>query len=375
MKKKILFLHPGPIYRPDLPEIKDKYLMLSKDFAGVILSWTDDKEFRCYKIGSFIFCGLKKAKGAYLGKLKLALAMFIHGLTLHRRESFDVIICYDPMFTGTIGVLLKFLTGCKLIIEVNNSDILLAISLNREKRIRTKIKTIIYKTIIPFSLSYTDSIKLLTRSQSIPLYGRGNGKNIFRFHDFVATHFFSNQPSVQENTILFVGFPFYRKGVDILIKAFERISYKYPKFKLKLIGYRLEEDAKNYFSSWGLNIQFCPPMFYNKLRAEFLGCYCFVLPSREEGIARVLLEVMASGKPVIGSGIPGTAEAIEDRKSGLLFRSEDINDLAAKLEILLGNSTLANKMGTYGRKVIEQRYSSEKYCEYFNDMIKKTLRN
>jgi len=75
-------------------------------------------------------------------------------------------------------------------------------------------------------------------------------------------------------------------------------------------------------------------MFYDDLQKEFLACRCFVLPSREEGMGRVLLEAMASAKPVIGANVGGIPALIEDGKNGYLFESEDVDELAKKLDLI-----------------------------------------
>ena len=177
----------------------------------------------------------------------------------------------------------------------------------------------------------------------------------------------------REKFVLFVGFPFYIKGVDILVRAFEKICNKFPEFTLKLIGHELEEEAKRYLKCWNKRVNFCKPVFYDEIIKEFLNCYCFVLPSREEGVARVLIEAMSSGKPVIGSDRGGTPEIIKDGECGFIFKGESVEDLASKLEILLSDANLAKKMGEKGREIVKERFSSEKYCEYFTEMIKNTL--
>ncbi len=120
--KNLLFLYPGPIFRPDLPNFMDKYAMLSQNFKGTIICWAPNKEFRDYKIGNFHFRGILTkslfgVKNVYLTKTILALHMLIIGIYSHyKREKFNVIICYEPMLTGFVGVCLKYLLRCKLII-------------------------------------------------------------------------------------------------------------------------------------------------------------------------------------------------------------------------------------------------------------------
>jgi glycosyltransferase involved in cell wall biosynthesis len=370
-KTNILFLHPGPIYRPYLPDFRDKYAMLSSCFEGAILTGITDMNFKRYKIDNFVFYGNIK-ENASLTKLKVAVSMILRGCYLHfKKRYFEVIISYDPLFCGLIGIILKYILGSKLIIEINGN--LLAAGFLQKSSLAGKIKYILYKAVIKLSLTNADSIKLLNQRQKGLLGKLLNKKIIFQFHDYVSTHYFMEERPKTEKYILFAGFPFYLKGVDILIKAFQIVSNKYPDFTLKLVGHELEYDAKRYFDNLNSKVQFYAPQFYDSLKEKFLNCYCFVLPSRQEGMGRVLLEAMSSGKPVIGANVGGIPEIINEGRNGFLFKSEDVDELAAKLDSLLGNLRLAKKMGQYGRNLINDRFSSQKYCQYFSDMIRKTV--
>jgi len=69
------------------------------------------------------------------------------------------------------------------------------------------------------------------------------------------------------------------------------------------------------------------PRYYNI-------CDVFVLPSRKyEGIPRVILEAMATGKPVIASDVGGVKDVIRDGQTGLLFRSSYVEELYLKLPV------------------------------------------
>lgn len=370
MKANILFLHPGPIYRPDTPDFKDKYLGLSTGFKGTIMSWTDNSDFKDYELGSFRFHALVCGKNIIITKLKLIGFVVKKALEIHYgNEKVDIIIAYDPMFTGLMGAIVKILTGCKLIIEINNSNIFLGVSLKEKNKFKAFIKNSIYRLSMLFTLHYADAIKLLTVNQVLPLNKRVAVHKIFRFHDYVPTHYFTQIPTTMEKYVLFVGYPFYRKGVDILIKAFNIISKKHSDFILKLVGHELCFKESIEMANNNPNIQFEPPVFYEEIKKIIAKCYCFILPSREEGLAKVLLEAMAAGKAVIGSNISGTPEAIKDGYNGFLFKSEDAHELASKLDILLSDLELTKKMGENGRRLIEEKFSSEKYNQYFQKMI------
>ncbi len=372
----ILCLFPGPIYRPDLPDFQDRFKMLSHaGFSGNIISWTIGLEFSKFNIENFLFHGLQKTEHKCLTKLKLIGFSLKKAINIHKRNKINVIICYDAVFTGLIGSILKIILNCKLVIEINNSNMKEAVCLTYKNKIIRFLKVFSYHLFSSLSLLFADAIKLLTDEQKGMYSQKYKKKVIACFHDFVPTHCFANKNGnlQNENTILFVGFPFYLKGIDVLIKAFDKISKQFPSFKLKLVGHQLEENAKKYFQKINKNIVFSKGVFYDKIKPEFEKCYCFVLPSRTEGMGRVLLEAMACGKPIIGSNVGGIPNVITNDLNGFLFESENVDDLANKLEKLLADPIKAKAMGEKGQIIANSLFSSNKYCEYFKKMVNETM--
>ena len=73
-----------------------------------------------------------------------------------------------------------------------------------------------------------------------------------------------------------------------------------------------------------------------------------VLPSFREGTPRVITEAMASGLPVIATDIAGIPEQVADGESGYLIPTEDPTTLADRLETLLADAELRERMGAQG---------------------------
>ncbi len=84
----------------------------------------------------------------------------------------------------------------------------------------------------------------------------------------------------------------------------------------------------------------------------------FVLPSVSEGMSNALLEAMSYGLLVLASDIPENRSVIEHGKDGLLFRQDDAEDLALKLESLLANvDGSAQRLARAARDTAERRFS------------------
>jgi len=368
-KKFILFLLPGPVFNPELANFCRQYEYLSERYRGEILTRTASQNWDGYRCGNFTIRGFYHSSYGVIQKIRFFIFLIKAGFRLRKcGESVDVIIAFDPMFTGMAGLFLKTFLRVKLVTEINNSNFIDSFRYERGGAVVKKIKILSYKFISWFILRCSDGIKILTEKDHWVTKRKYLAKKVFSYHAYTPVEFFLEQQNSFNKTVFFVGTPFYRKGVDILIKAFRKIKDRHPDFKLVLMGHRLTEQ-KNLFEPLEDTIQFVKPVFYDELREYFLNCYCFVLPSREEGMGMVLLEAMASGKPVIGSNVGGIPGLIENGRNGFLFKSENIDDLADKLDKLLSNPEMARQMGEEGKCIVREKFSSQKYVEHFTNMI------
>lgn len=152
-----------------------------------------------------------------------------------------------------------------------------------------------------------------------------------------------------------------QKGQDILIEALGKLlhSYGINNFVLYLIGVGGSEeklhnmvkelDMEEYVVFEGLKSQ---EYIYNHLCDYDL----FIQPSRYEGFGLTVAEAMAAKLPVLVSDIQGPMEVIGYGKYGMAFKSEDVEDLANKLKIIL--------QGGYDDSLIENAY--QHVCEEYD---------
>jgi len=84
---------------------------------------------------------------------------------------------------------------------------------------------------------------------------------------------------------------------------------------------------------------------------------CIVLPSYREGTPRTLLEAASIAKPIITTDVPGCHHVVSHNYNGLLCKIKDAQDLAQKMETLVGFTDDAlRSMGLNGRKKIETEF-------------------
>ncbi|MHA1284839.1 MAG: glycosyltransferase [Promethearchaeota archaeon] len=78
---------------------------------------------------------------------------------------------------------------------------------------------------------------------------------------------------------------------------------------------------------------------------------------------------MASKKPIIASNVDGVPNIIKDGFNGLLFESENVDDLAKKLTFLLSNKTYRDKLANNGYNYVKNYLSEERYIENYKKMV------
>jgi glycosyltransferase involved in cell wall biosynthesis len=123
----------------------------------------------------------------------------------------------------------------------------------------------------------------------------------------------------------------------------------------------------------GINAKFTGFVPYEDLKALYSACDIFVLPSFEEGQPLVLLEAMASGKPLIGSNVGGIPMQIRDGWNGFLTRPGDIRGLAEKIRCLIEDEEERRRMGKNSRKLAEREFSYEKVVEKYIHVYEEVL--
>ena len=155
------------------------------------------------------------------------------------------------------------------------------------------------------------------------------------------------------------------KGQEVLLKAASLVSKQLPQVKFMVVGdgnraYRekLEELSKKL----GLSETIVFTGFREDIPRIMNTLDIVVLPSTThlEGLSRVIIEAMASSKPVIATNSGENPEAVEDGATGLLVPPEDPNRLAESILILIKDKTKRKQMGEAGRKRAEKLFNIEK---------------
>lgn len=159
--------------------------------------------------------------------------------------------------------------------------------------------------------------------------------------------------------MLYVGRLSAEKGVDVLLRAWEKLSSPIPLIVFGDGPLRAELEAEA--SSRNLtNVTFAGWQNRKTIFAALRNAAALVMPSLcYEGFPMTIVESFACGTPVICSGFGGLAEIVEPTRTGLHFRPGDENDLAEKIEWACSHSKELSEMGRAARQEFERRYTAE----------------
>jgi glycosyltransferase involved in cell wall biosynthesis len=188
------------------------------------------------------------------------------------------------------------------------------------------------------------------------------GINLDEFGNLPAKGNFKSKQDIDENDklILFLGRIHEIKGLDLLIKSFNRISYE--NVKLAIVGgdSGFKEELEKLIDEYDLRDKIIFPGVLtgiDKLEA-LVDCDIFVMPSRYESFTTSGLEAMACSKPLILTKNNHIHTWVKDNV-GLICEFDE-KDLSECMETLLNDDELCERFGKTGRELIESKYDWNK---------------
>ncbi|HJU44847.1 MAG TPA: glycosyltransferase family 4 protein [Vicinamibacterales bacterium] len=179
---------------------------------------------------------------------------------------------------------------------------------------------------------------------------------------------FKPQGELADPPILYVGRVESRKGVHVLVDAFERvISKQRPHARLRIVGPHSywDERPSAYYQALAKRcagnprIELRGPTFNDQeLAAVYRDSACTVVPSTfPEALGLTSLEAQASGVPVVVSNAGGLPETVDAGKSGLVFENGNAAQLGEAVLSIIGNADRRRGMGKAARERIMKIFS------------------
>jgi glycosyltransferase involved in cell wall biosynthesis len=172
------------------------------------------------------------------------------------------------------------------------------------------------------------------------------------FPAFMDFGLFSERPPVPlppEPAPLFVGVLELYKNVDGLARAWRLAAPRLPGVRLRLVGRGSRADVvRQLVLDLPAQTTWTERLTQAEVARAMDEATCVVLPSRSEGLGRVLIESFLRQRPAIAMEVGGIRDVVEDGVNGLLVSSED--ELADALVRLLSDRQLAERLAAGARR-------------------------
>jgi glycosyltransferase involved in cell wall biosynthesis len=175
---------------------------------------------------------------------------------------------------------------------------------------------------------------------------------------------------------LFVGVLEYYKNLDGLAASWRKVAAALPEARLVIVGKG---------SRWGIveellaelpgRVEWIPELPPEGVAEKLDECRIFALPSRSEGLPRVLMEAFARGRGAVGARAGGIPELVHDGQTGLLVDPEDVDGIADALIRALSEPGLAERFGAAAHEVYRSIHTTPaEYASRVRGLVEASLR-
>ncbi len=170
-----------------------------------------------------------------------------------------------------------------------------------------------------------------------------------------------------ETRIVCIGRLTEQKGFDIFIRALEEVKNAH--------GYIIGDGEllKN-LKTLTKNLHIEDRVSFLGFKENVLGYInssdFVVLPSRWEGFPLIPIESFACGKTIIASNIPGNIDIVNNKRNGLLFKKDNVEDLASRINLLAKDNILRKKLEKQAKADYSKKFSYNMFIESYMNVYK-----
>ncbi|WP_395140041.1 glycosyltransferase family 4 protein [Armatimonas sp.] len=157
--------------------------------------------------------------------------------------------------------------------------------------------------------------------------------------------------------VLYVGRMMVQKGARAVVEAAPKVWMTRPETQFLFIGPGSPEEIA-IFEGADPRMKYLGKVSAQEKGDALAACDVFCMPSMSEILPTVYLEAWSLGKPIVGGMAHGLPELLVDSGGGLCAEQNG-EAVAVALQTLLGNPAKRTELGEAGRKLVEQKYSTQ----------------
>ena len=362
---KVLFVSPTVYSNPVTKDIQKKFQSLSKVCNPTVYAFSEEKFSSSIEGVEAIFN--KKNKNRFLNYLKIIFLFFFKIPKIVKDQNIDIVCLQDPI-TGFFAVLsLKIRKFPVKIIVETHGDFIDTIGLEKNLLL-PKFYISIFTYFAKYSINNADSIRSISEFTEKQVKEFGYSGLFVRFPAWINidTYLNADENRSYKDTfkIIFVGSVTDRKNPDLIVKALEPID---ENLSLEIIGStpnskyleKLQNSINN--SKHSERIKMTPFIDSQELISKYSTANLFILPSKSEGLGRVIIEAQSTACPVLISSDTGMTDLVIENETGFIFENNNEIDLTEKLQFIIENYEHATQTGVNARLFVKENFSTENF--------------
>lgn len=358
---KVLFVSPTVYSNPVTKDIQKKFQSLSKVCNPIVYAFSEEK-FRSSVEGVEAMFN-KKNKNRFLNYLKIIFLFFFKIPKIVKDKNIDIVCLQDPI-TGffTIFSLKIRKSPVKIVVETHG-DFIDTIGLEKNLLL-PKFYTSIFSYLAKYSIKKADLIRSISDFTEKQALNFGYQGLFVRFPAWINIDNYLNTDIQRSHSdtfkIIFVGSVTDRKNPKIIIESLETID---GDVSLEIIGQtpnlKYLKELNNLISSskYSERITMTPFIEAEQLISKYASANLFILPSKSEGLGRVIIEAQATACPVLVSSNTGMVDLIIENETGYIFENNNKNDLSNKIQYIMNNYESALQTGLNSKNFIKENHS------------------
>lgn len=249
------------------------------------------------------------------------------------RRHVEVVLAYQTVIDGVIGVLAKKLFGIPVVVSVR---------CDTEYRLDRFYQS---RLLTPFVVRNADAVAVQSPRMArelVEAVADAVPADALRAKIFVMPNGVdAAAPCSGGGEVLYVGRLTKLKSVDVLLAAMRRL----PGETLRIVGDGPERRPLERAASDLSNVIFTGRLDHRQAMAMLARAKVLVLPSQHEGQPNILMEAMTRGVPVVATDVGGVPDLVEHGRTGWLVRPGDAAAIANAIRAISSDRALRDRLG------------------------------
>ena len=282
------------------------------------------------------------------------------------QHGIDIVHChqYTPYVYGVLGALA---TGCKVVFTEHG----------RMHPDRAKLKRVFVNPLLNMATDRITAISLATR-RALVEYEKFPAKDIKVIYNGIEDMSGDFSSGSAEDGKKKLGIDQHAavvgtvarldriKNHQMMMRAVQKVISTFPDTVLLLVGDGPERPVlEDLVSELELEPSVIITGFLDHAAWTYRTMDVFLLTSFTEGTSMSLLEAISNGLPCVVTDVGGNPEVVKAGENGILIQSNDVDDLAEKICLLLSDPGLKKRFGENARKIFETGFTIGKMIESY----------